>query len=284
MDLVRLCKRNRDGAFGTQTNRQRGLTAMGAELTQLGYKLKCCRSIKPKHVTALINHWQDSGLTKATMRNRMSWLRWWAMKVDKTSILDKRNVAYELNEDRTKRNNRAFELDANKLNTISCPYVRAAIMLQAAFGLRREEALKFQPNIAIKKDCIMLKGSWTKGGRPRTIPITAAHQRVVLNAVQQIAGNGALIPPASTYAEHLKRYERSTYKAGFKRLHGLRHHYSQNRYFHLTNMHCPLRGGPRRSMLSEDQYELDRQARQRIAKELGHNRLDICDIYIGALS
>ena len=39
MDLVRLCRRNRDGSHGTQTNRKRGLTAIANELNNLGYKL-----------------------------------------------------------------------------------------------------------------------------------------------------------------------------------------------------------------------------------------------------
>ena len=76
MDLVHLLRRNRDGSIATQTNRRRGLTAMASELKSLGYTLKSARSLKPKHVEALVDHWRDNGLTKATMRNRLSWLRW----------------------------------------------------------------------------------------------------------------------------------------------------------------------------------------------------------------
>ena len=40
-----------------------------------------------------------------------------------------------------------------------------SLELQRAFGLRREEAMKFQPSYADQKDHITLKASWTKGGR-----------------------------------------------------------------------------------------------------------------------
>lgn len=284
MDLVRLCKRNRDGAFGTQKNRQRGLTAMAAQLKQNGYDLKGARSLKPKHVETLLNLWRDEGLTKATMRNRMSWLRWWALKVDKVSVLHKQNKRYELIEPRATQDNHALVLNSETLEQIACVYIKAALMLQAAFGLRREEALKFIPKQAVKRDCIKLKGSWAKGGRPRTVPITSAQQRQVLQVVCHVAGEGALIPTGRSYAQQLKSYEHQTAKVGFRRLHGLRHTYAQYRYRQLTNLHCPLNGGPNRSLLSDAEYELDRQTRLRIAKELGHNRIEICDVYLGRLS
>lgn len=284
MDMVRLCQSNRDGAFATQKNRQRGLTAMAAQLKQLGYDLNNCRSLKPKHVDALLNHWRDEGLTKATMRNRMSWLRWWAFKVNKISVLARKNKSYELTEPYRYTDNIAQALDTQKLNMVGCDYIKAAIMLQAAFGLRREEAIKFNPKQAIRKDCIKLKGSWTKGGRPRTVPITSMQQRDVLALALSVAGADSLIPAERTYIAHLKVYERKTAQVKLSRLHGLRHQYAQRRYFEISHMQCPLLGGPHRSMLTDDQYELDRQTRLRIAKELGHNRIEICDIYLGRLS
>ena len=261
MDLVHPTKRNRDGSFGTQKNRQRGLTAMAAELKHLGYTLKTACSIKPKHINALVEHWRDTGLTKATIRNRMSWLRWWAQKVDKISILDKDNATYELNDDRTERTNIAFSLHPDQLNALTDRHVQAAVMLQAAFGLRREEAMKIIPKDAVKADSLKLKGSWTKGGRPRTIPITSQHQRVVLLAIRQIVEDGSLVPTERSYAQHMRIYERQVHKAGIARAHGLRHKYAQARYEKLTGMKCPINGGPDRSLMSEDQYELDCQAR-----------------------
>lgn len=73
--------------------------------------------------------------------------------------------------------NKAWEL-GNAVDRIRDPYVRMSLTLQQAFGLRREEAIKLQPSYADRGDCIVLKGSWTKGGRPRTVPITTPEQRV----------------------------------------------------------------------------------------------------------
>ncbi len=55
----------------------------------------------------------------------------------------------------------------------------ASVQLQRHFGLRREEAMKIQPSAADQGDCLYLKTSWTKGGRPRTIPITTTIQREI---------------------------------------------------------------------------------------------------------
>ena len=66
-----------------------------------------------------------------------------------------------------------------------------ALRLQAAFGLRREEAIKFSPAYADRGDRIVLKASTTKGGRAREIPIWNDGQRAVLDAARRLSGGGA---------------------------------------------------------------------------------------------
>lgn len=66
-------------------------------------------------------------------------------------------------------------------------HVRMSLELQRAFGLQREEAMKCQPNYADRGDHLMLKASWTKGGKPRTIPIRTDQQRDVLCPVSGAA-------------------------------------------------------------------------------------------------
>ena len=61
-----------------------------------------------------------------------------------------------------------------------------SLELQSAFGLRREEAIKFAPRYADKGDHLLLKASWTKGGKARTIPVRT-------KATARRAGQGA--PP-----------------------------------------------------------------------------------------
>jgi hypothetical protein len=53
--------------------------------------------------------------------------------------------------------------------------------LQQAFGFRREEAIKFIPAYADRGDHIVLKPTWTQGGKARSVPILTEARREVLN-------------------------------------------------------------------------------------------------------
>lgn len=282
MDLVRLCHRNRDGSFGTQTNRRRGLTAMANELRDLGYRLPTAASLKPKHIDTLVERWLDADKSDASIRNRLTWLRWWAEKIGKPNVVHRDNKHYGVAERGEAQRNRAQIFNPSKFRSVECPYVRAAILLQVAFGLRREEAMKFQPHRAIHGDHIFLQASWCKGGRSRTIPLATRQQRETLYKIATfIQGRGSLIPPNLSYVEHMKRYEYQTHKAGFRNMHGFRHAYAQQRYLTLTGLPCPLAGGKRWQDMTATEREADRSARRQISAELGHARLKITDTYLG---
>ncbi|QQM32359.1 integrase domain-containing protein [Martelella lutilitoris] len=283
MDLTRLCRRNRDGSYGTQANRLRGLTAMANELRELGYRMPAAKSLKSKHVDALVEKWLDNEHTDATIRNRLTWLRWWAEKVDKSNVIHRDNARYGVNDRTNATRNRAKQFSQEKFNKLTCPYIKGAILLQAHFGLRREEAMKFRPQYAIGRDLISLKASWTKGGRPRVIPITTLQQRQVLQHLQKLVpGDGSLIPPQLTYVEQLKQYEYQTLKAGMRNTHGFRHTYAQQRYKVLTGQPCPINGGKLWQDMTPEEKTADRTARQTIALELGHGRISITDTYLGS--
>lgn len=283
MDLVRLCRRNRDGSYGTQTNRKRGLTAMAEELAELGYHLPNIGSLKPKHADALVEKWLNEDKTDASIRNRLTWLRWWAEKAGKASVIHRDNRYYGVGERGEVIRNRAKILDPAKFERLECPFVRASILLQIAFGLRREEALKFQPHIAVRGDQIALQASWTKGGRPRTVPITTLEQRHTLEQVAElIKGKSSMIPAHLSYVEQLKRFEYYTLKAGLRNTHGFRHAYAQRRYAALTGTPCRLAGGKSWPDMTAIERERDRAARRQVSAELGHGRLKITDTYLGS--
>ena len=65
-----------------------------------------------------------------------------------------------------------------------------SLELQQAFGLRREEAIKFIPDYADQGDHLVLKPSWTKGGKARVIPVRTAEQRAVLNRAHALDWEG----------------------------------------------------------------------------------------------
>ena len=280
--LMKLCRENRDGSYSTQASRSRIIDLIASQLHKLGYRRMQAKSLKPKHVGALVSLWKDQGISIGTLKNRLSTLRWWAAKINKPGIIARDNSAYGVGK-RTyvDKGSKALVLDVKKLAQISDEYVRLSLQLQASFGLRREEAIKFSPNYAIHGDHIRLKPSWTKGGRARTIPIINDRQRRLLEEVKLLARGGALIPPQLNYVEQRNRYDRQVRNVGIKSPHGLRHAYAQRRYAQLTGWKAPVAGGPASNSLSIDQRALDKGARETISRELGHSREQITTVYLG---
>ena len=64
-------------------------------------------------------------------------------------------------------------------------------------------------------------------------------------------------------------------------MHGLRHAYAHNRYEELTGWLCPAAGGSVAKDLTQEQRELDREARLTISRELGHEREAVVAAYPG---
>ena len=54
--LKQLCRRNRDGSYRTQADRERQLTLIANQLQALEYRKMNAQSLKPKHVEALVKH------------------------------------------------------------------------------------------------------------------------------------------------------------------------------------------------------------------------------------
>lgn len=280
--LKQLCRHNRDGSYVTQRQRERQLTRIANQLHALGYRGMQVRSLKPKHVEALVRHWQGESLSVGTIKNRMATLRWWAAKVDRQNVIARSNTHYGIPERRLAgQPSKTREVSDETLQQIRDIHVRMSLELQRAFGLRREEAIKFMPVYADRGDTLVLKASWTKGGKARAIPVLTATQRQVLNRAHRLVGQQSLIPPARNYRQQLRIYERHTANAGLSKLHGLRHAYAQQRYHELTGWSAPVAGGPARAALDESKRELDRAARLAISRELGHERLSIVSVYLG---
>ncbi len=280
--LKQLCRRNRDGSFATQSRREYTLTLIANQLHGLGYRHMNTHSLKPKHVEALVRHWQDQGLAVATLKFRMAALRWWAQKVNRQSVIARSNDHYGIARRQYVTNeSKACEVTAEQLARVRDPHVRMSLELQQAFGLRREEALKFQPVFADRSGHLLLKGSWTKGGKPRVIPVRNEAQRTLLDRARQLAGRGSLIPSSRTYRQQLSIYAWYTRQAGLSKLHGLRHRYAQQRYCELTGWQAPAQGGPSARVLTTEQKALDHQARLVVSRELGHEREQITAVYLG---
>lgn len=281
--LKQICRHNRDGSYRTQADRERLLTLIANQLHALGYRQMNAHSLKPKHIEALVRHWQETDISVGAIKNRLSVIRWWAMKVRRQNVVARSNDHYGIPDRRFVTNeSKAREVTEAQLSRVRDGHVRMSLKLQEAFGLRREEAIKFQPVFADRGDHIMLKETWTKGGKSRVVPVCNEVQRAVLDRARMIAGRGSLIPSSRNYVQQLRIYERHTVNAGFSGMHGLRHRYAQLRYEELTGWKCPAAGGPDGRSLTPEQRELDREVRLAISQELGHERIQIVSVYIGA--
>ncbi len=281
--LKKLCDKNRDGNYLTQRNRDTGLQKIANDCYILGYKDLVITNIKEKHVFALVGKWINEGLSARTIKNRMSHIRWWLEKVGKHKIASRTNEYFGVPlREYVLKESKAQHLNQERLAEVKDAHVRMSLELQQVFGLRREEAIKFIPSYADRGDKLVLKPSWTKGGKAREIPILTDKQREVLNRATMLAGKGSLIPPSKKYIEQLRVYEKQTVHAKLCKMHGLRHAYAQQRYEALTGWKCPIAGGLSNAQFTYEQKILDKQVRLKISKELGHERLQILSLYIGS--
>ena len=58
-DLKLICRRNRDGSFATQADRERILALVANALHALGFKNLRATSLKPKHVERRVDAWWE---------------------------------------------------------------------------------------------------------------------------------------------------------------------------------------------------------------------------------
>jgi len=288
-ELKNLVDTNKDGSHSTQADRHRYLQLIASQLQKLGFKHMGKTSLKAKHIWSLVKHWQTEisaqtgkTISNGTIKNRMSALRWWASKVDKASVIPRTNKELGI-EDRARLpvQDKAFSLTDEQKEVLPI-YLNLSVRLQEGFGLRREEAAKFNVSKAEYKDHINLLPSWTKGGRARIIPIVNEAQRELLNEIRDYAPNRSLIPAHQSYRQYLSHRKHLLAGAQIPGTHGLRHHYAQQRYIQLTGGMLPPRlGGRMHSKLNDKEKVLDIQARLIVSSELGHSRIDITRTYLG---
>jgi integrase len=290
-EFIELCNKSRDGSHATQANRRAMLKLFTKQLARNGFNISkmSASEIRGKHVNMLIKSWRKDGATTGTIKNRLAVLRWWAKKVGNSGAVKTNN---ELNiEKRVYVTNKNKSISLNDLDLSKTDVnIAQSLRLQDAFGLRREESMKFQPEFALDGQTIenakyiRLKDSWTKGGRPRTIPISNEKQRVELRNAYAVSvkNGGSMIPKEKSYKSHKSNFESVTHGLGIGQTHGLRHGYAQTRYRELMGFDCPALGGSR--LLSADEVVKDKEIRMLVSEELGHSRINITSVYLGSWS
>lgn len=175
------------------------------------------------------------------------------------------------------------------------PRQLAIFELSRTLGLRFEEASKLDlfraEKEAFQGKIKIIAG--TKGGRARIVPATAAAKQAIKQA-QEVAQNRYLIPENSSYRQH----QLSMYK-NFTNYHAGRHEYANSRYLELMTQAGIATQSPvlttdredgqlwrdylaqKHQITPAEAREIDRSVRLQISQELGHNREEVLNSYIG---
>lgn len=164
----------------------------------------------------------------------------------------------------------------------------AAIVADLAreLGLRSKEASLLNARAALKEaeeKSLVTIVDGTKGGRPRTVPVTQPSQLdALINATRLQSNNRSLIPNHQTWVEFrattLYNGRAALKQAGIKNYHDLRAAYAADRYLEETGHLAPCNTNGRRTA----ERSIDLQAREIIAEELGHGRTDVLVSYVGS--
>lgn len=283
----------------TKDNRDEVLFRCFNELRQLGYKLDNPRNFREKHFIALLDHWIEKGLSASTLQGNASVLRVFCTWINRSNMIKSLETYVE---DKTLvKRSQVAQVDKSwtgngidfeeVLKRIDAYDERAGVQLRIikAFGLRREEAICFQPIRAMKlgedqNSIYVEKG--TKNGLKRHVPIDSDEQRDVLAIACRLAKTteGHIGWEDLSLKQAIKRMANIMQKFGITKkdmgvtLHGLRHEKMHTIYEEVTGQPCPVKGGVK----GEVDPALDLLARNKMTQAAGHARLGITNAYAGS--
>ena len=281
--LRHLTQRNRDGSLKTQAQRWKDLRQSAQQLLARGYTIDVTQ-LHQRHVNYLVGVWKAQGLEAGTMANKLAHIRWWAEKIGKPYVVAPKNRSYGIvPRVLVSETSKAQTLTDEQLALVDDPWIQMSLRLVRAFGLRMKEALLLQPHRADGGHCLRILDNWGKNGRPREIVIVTQDQRDVLDAAKAFvpSPSSSLIPPDRQYKQQVHRYQAWTEKLGI-RGHAVRHGWAQERYAGLSGQAAPHQGGRKRQEMTDEEQASDREARQQVSRELGHNRPGVVSTYIGS--
>ena len=163
----------------------------------------------------------------------------------------------------------------------------ATVEVARALGLRLREASMLNTRVAlgqVKTHGAVNVTAGTKGGRghrvDRWVPVTSRTIGCLIRAAKAQGRGRNLIPSDLTWKQwnsHVHRVWAAVRDDhGLKKIHDLRAAYACERYRQLTGSAAPVFAG---RLLTD--RETDRAARQTIAQELGHARLEVGNSYLG---
>ncbi len=177
---------------------------------------------------------------------------------------------------------RAFQAALEAVRERGWTHGAAIAELARELGLRSKEGALLNAVAALReaweKGLISVTAG-TKGGRPRKVPIQHARQIEALERAAAVQGSHySLVPMEQTWAVfragELRKTRELLQEHGVSRLHELRAAYACERYQEITGSPAAVFGG-------QAAHESDLDARMKISRELGHNRIEITNSYLG---
>lgn len=178
-------------------------------------------------------------------------------------------------------------------------HVAVQLQVMMAFGLRRKEAVMFSPREAevplhALPEAHRVEARYlgflkikrgTKGGRLRYAAVRTTEQRDALAAAEAMARGprGHIGRPGLTLKQSLDLFSNVVRQVGLTKKelgvtpHGLRHQFAGDLYFDIAKVKAPVQDGEPLidAAAMKDAY-------QQVARQLGHNRPQISNAYLGS--
>lgn len=288
----------------TRSNITTGLLRLfGVLRKELGFKIENPAQLDERHLQALFNwmegKWEEGSLKSSTIQGYVSYLRILCRWNGKEHLMEqvrfrnpdcsKRKQAAEFDKsweaagiDIPKVLDQAWEIE---------PWVAMALLAQAAFGLRRKEALCLVPAEAYRAATgVLAVTKGTKGGRGRVIRNLTPWQYEVVALLIEFCrrGGGRKSHIGGVEADLKTNIRRYAYVLGRKlgitrdlvgtTGHGLRAGFAC-RMLEAYGVTAPVRGGD----ASKADPQIRDEAYTETSNAMGHSRHSVVGAYAGAL-
>lgn len=288
----------------TQRNVTVGLFRLFRVLRQGGFKIENPRNLQTKHIRYLLD-WmeqrhEDGRLQSSTIQGYVSYLRILCGWIGRPQLLEEaggfkdptvgqRSQVAKVDKswegqgiDIGERIEAAWDIE---------PWVAMALLAQAAFGLRRKEAVCLIPACDYAEDVgLLFITRGTKGGRARSIPLHTQWQYEVMALLIEFCRRGSrrnshIGGLLGDLKSNLRRY---SYVVGDKlgitgdvagtTGHGLRAGFAC-RLLEAHGITPPVRGGA----VSEADPRIRQEAYRATTESLGHSRASVVSVYAGSV-
>lgn len=303
--MEKVYRHTRANSFGTRARYESSCRNFVGFLDEK-FKMKNLRNLQDKHVVAYIQQRQTEGVAPKTLKNDLGAIRYMHDMIPniKHELSDNKGLknVYSIVLDKTPavKGNRAWtEREYNDMQqfareraendgrgTETAADVRDVTQLARSMGLRVTEAVamsRSQVELALRSGVYQVKNE-AKNGKWRQVPLSAQGRQVMENRIQDVPRGDRLFirPGEKTHAavnrvekfmqnnreqfETVEGQETRIYEGVANALtyHGLRYNYVQDRV----------------------QQEMEKgysklQAAEIVTKEVGHERVEVIDVYLG---